>query len=171
MSKTRQKFPYHFEWSKTHPHIAWIDVHNNGVAEEVAVLGIDQRNGDVYLIPITTLDSIDRNRLLNIIGKRDAAKYQLWDLMSTTVLKNGLNALEYFNQLVKVRTLSGQLLTPGGGRIGASFSTNKNISTKPQNSQVVAPPQQHVQSQAQQVEPEGNFFAQHAQEEKSVKKK
>ena len=116
----KMTLPYHFQWSTTHPHIAWVDLYNNGVLIEVAVVALDEKNGDLYFIPIAALDNVDRARLTLIIEKRDAHKYPRWDLMSTTTLKNGVNALEYFNQLVKVRSVSGQIFSPGSGKIGAS---------------------------------------------------
>lgn len=129
MSK-QVNLPYNFMWSTTHPHIAWADIHGNGTIVEIAVVALDNNNGDLYFIPIASLDSVDSNRLLNIIMKRDAAKYPLWDLMSNTTLKNGLNALEYFNQLVKVRSVSGQIFAPHTGKMGAlsaQFSTKPSI--------------------------------------------
>lgn len=134
------KFPYHFQWSTTHPHIAWVDVKNNSVAEEVAVVGIDPKNGDLYFLPINALDSVDRDRLIHIISKRDAEKYHLWDLMSTTTLKNGMNALEYFNQLVTVRTIGGQLIKPGAGKIGTTFNVGRGLSNNPTQPNVPTPP-------------------------------
>lgn len=111
--------PYNFQWSTTHPHIAWADIYGNGVLVEVAVLALDPKNGDLHFIPIAALDNVDRQRLLKIISKRDAVKYPLWDLLDTSTLKNGMNALEYFFQLAKVRTVSGQIFRPNTGRVGA----------------------------------------------------
>lgn len=136
---TTSKLPYAFAWSPNMPHIAWADIHSNGVLTEIAVMGVDNRSGDLYFIPIVALDTIDRERLLKIISKRDAGRYELWDLMSSTTLKNGINALEYFNQLVKVRSVSGQIFTPNAGRVGATLSS---FSQKPVNANVPLPPPQ-----------------------------
>ena len=114
------EMPYAFVWSKEFPHIAWVDVRDKGLIEEVAVVALDENNGDLYYIPLTTLDQIDRNRLLTIISKRDATKYPLWDLMSSSVLLNGMNALEYFHQLVVGKSVSGQFFKPGRGKTGLS---------------------------------------------------
>lgn len=118
MSTEQMALPYYFKWSTTHPHIAWADLHGNGTREEVAVVSIDKRSGDLFYIPITSLDHIDRARLIQIISKRDAINYTLWDLMDMTTLRNGLNALEYFHQLVQVRTMSGQIFKAGLGKTG-----------------------------------------------------
>lgn len=126
MSRTTN-LPYNFQWSTTHAHIAWADIQNNGVLIEIAVVALDEKNGDLYFIPIAALDNVDRERLIKIISKRDAHKYPLWDLMSGSTLKNGINALEYFNQLVKVRSVSGQIFTPNSGKMGVAGS----LSAKP----------------------------------------
>ena len=126
MSRTTN-LPYNFQWSTTHAHIAWADIQNNGVLIEIAVVALDEKNGDLYFIPIAALDNVDRDRLIKIITKRDAHKYPLWDLMSGSTLKNGINALEYFSQLVKVRSVSGQIFTPNSGKMGAAGA----LSAKP----------------------------------------
>ena len=107
---------------KTLPHIEWIDLGSNGVAVEVIVVKRDKYNDDLYYIKTEALDDIDRRRMVHILKKRDAAKYELWDLLDNTTLGNGENALEFFHQLVKVRTASGQILIPGAGRAGTGPS-------------------------------------------------
>lgn len=136
---SRISLPYQFIWSETHPHVAWADIHNNGVLSEISVMALDPKNGDLYYIPIASLDTIDRERFLKVISKRDAGKYPLWDLLSGTTLKNGVNALEYFNQLVKCRTVSGQIFTPQQGKVGAGgFSAKPNIQAQPVNQEALA---------------------------------
>jgi hypothetical protein len=103
------------------PHIEWVDLGENGVAIEVVVVKRDPRNDDLYFIKTEDLDQIDRNRLTQILRKRDAGKYELWDLLDNTVLGNGENALEFFHQLVRVRTARGQILVPGSGRAGIAL--------------------------------------------------
>lgn len=126
------KLPYAFQWSSSHPHIAWVDLYGNQVVIEVAVVSIDQRNGDLYHIQLASLDHIDRARLANIISKRDAHKYPLWDLMSNNTLKNGMNALEYFNQMVKVKSVSGQIFSPGAGKMGVMATGARPLSARTQ---------------------------------------
>ncbi len=144
MSRTTT-LPYTFQWSTTHPHIAWADIYNNGVLIEIAVVALDEKNGDLYFIPIAALDNVDRERLIKIITKRDAHKYPLWDLMSGSTLKNGINALEYFNQLVKVRSVSGQIFTPNSGKMGAAST----LTTRPTT--FGAPPAQQAEVAQQPV--------------------
>ena len=43
------KLPYYFEWSKQFPHIAAADL-GQGISHDLAVMAIDQRNGDLYFI-------------------------------------------------------------------------------------------------------------------------
>ena len=117
MSKP-ENLNYYFEWSRQFPHIAAVDLLNNNVAVEIAVMSIDVRNADLYFIRLDQLDPIDIKRLRNIILKRDAARYALWDLMSQSALPNGMNSLEFFQQFVKVRTATGKILTPGSGQRG-----------------------------------------------------
>jgi hypothetical protein len=66
---------------------------------------------------------IDKQRLRNIVMNRNAGLYELWDLMSQITLGNGVNALLYFNQLVKVRTAGGATVPFGTGRVGVPVQT------------------------------------------------
>lgn len=112
------KLPYYFEWSRQFPHIAAADLFGKNVANEIAVVAIDNRNGDLYFIRLDQLDPIDIKRLRNVILSRDSARYPLWDLLSQKTLQNGMNALEFFQQFVKVRTVGGQIVSPGQGSRG-----------------------------------------------------
>jgi hypothetical protein len=75
------------------------------------------------------MDEIDRNRITKILKKRDAGSYELWDLLDNTVLANGENALTYYNQLVKVRTVSGQTFVPKSGSRGVALQPESGITT------------------------------------------
>lgn len=103
--------------STQYPHIEWVDLYDNGILEEVAVLNRDQ-NGNLNYIKISELDRIDRNRLVNIVKSRHANQMPLWETMSTITLNNGVNALTYFHQLVKQKTASGQHIKPSLTRRG-----------------------------------------------------
>jgi len=100
------------------PHIEWIDLRGDGIMVECAVLKKD-RLGNIYYIPVTSLDGIDKQRLARIITNRNANNFELWDLMSQITLNNGINALEYFHQLVKVISQDGVIMNPRAGVIGA----------------------------------------------------
>jgi hypothetical protein len=114
--------PYYFQWSHNTPHIAEADIVGNGAGSYVAVVAIDGNNGDLYYIRLDHLDSIDLQRLLTIIRtSRDSARYALWDLLSQKRLQNGKNALEFFHQFVRVRTVSGHTdLPPAMGSAGGA---------------------------------------------------
>jgi hypothetical protein len=111
------------------PHIEWIDLKNNGMMVECAVMKRDN-NGNIYHIALNTLDNIDRNRMANIVTNRNAGSFELWDLMSQTTLGNGVNALKYFHQLVKVLTASGQIVSPSSGQIGYQGTSGADTSVR-----------------------------------------
>lgn len=115
--------PYHFIWSTRYPHIAEVDL-GKGFALEVAVMAIDARTADLYFIQLNQLDAIDLKRLHSIILSRDSARYPLWDLMDQKTLLNGVNALTFFQQFVKIRTVNGDILTPGSGQRGLSLGVD-----------------------------------------------
>lgn len=100
-----------------HHHVYWMDLKGNGVLTECAVFKEDGF-GNIFYLEIPSLDGIDKNRLLRIISNRNATNFELWDLMSQITLNNGLNALEYFHQLVKVITPDGVIMNPKSGIVG-----------------------------------------------------
>lgn len=102
------------------PHVEWIDLHDDGVLFECAVVKRDVR-GNIYFIRLDRLDSIDLSRMFNIINNRNAKSYELWDLMSQVTLGNGINALVYFHQLVEMITPSGQIMKPKLGMTGGAM--------------------------------------------------
>lgn len=110
------------------PHIEWIDLRQNGVLVECAVMKRD-RNGNIYFIQTNVLDNTDRRRLGRILSNRNAKQFALWDLMSNITLNNGVNALEYFHQLVKVITPSGVISNPRSGEIGTGIVLNEKAPT------------------------------------------
>lgn len=100
------------------PHIEWLEL-EGGVLTECAIMK-KSPDGHIWFFPVKTLDAIDKQRLLKILQNRNAELYELWDLMSQITLGNGVNALTYFNQLVKVLTPTGQILPFGSGQYGVS---------------------------------------------------
>lgn len=100
---------------KTYDHVQFRDIYNDGVMREVIVMKEDDYTKDLFFIQVDDLDDIDVERLRVILKKRDADKYPLWDLLSNVTLKNGVNALEFFHQLVKQRMANGKVLPPGKG--------------------------------------------------------
>lgn len=104
--------------SQKHPHIEWIDLNENGVFVECAIMKRDRR-GNIYFIRMDRLDSIDLTRLFDIVSNRNAKNYELWDLMSQITLGNGINSLAYFHQMVEMITTNGQIMKPRLGVVGA----------------------------------------------------
>lgn len=104
-----------------YPFVEWIDLADNNVLVECAVLKHDGSD-NVYFIRLDSLDQVDRNRIFQLITSRDAHNYPLWDLMSQKTLGNGENALVFFHQYVRVKTAGGQIIAPGSGMVGASMA-------------------------------------------------
>lgn len=107
-----------------YPHLEWLDLYGDGIAYECAIMKRDE-NGNVSFIKLANLDDIDKSRLRDIVTHRNAKGHALWDLMSQVTLGNGVNALEYFHQLVKILTPSGKILDPVMGRMGLSVGQQK----------------------------------------------
>ena len=99
------------------PHIKWIDLENNGVLVECAVMKEDAF-GNITFIQVNQLDAVDRRRLLKILMGRTAVQFPLWDLLSNITLNNGVNALTYFHQLVRIISQNGVVSVPRAGEIG-----------------------------------------------------
>jgi len=96
-----------------YPHIKWLNLKNDGTATECAIVK-STMNG-IFFIPLRNLDNIDLRRIFRIIMSRNSGNIPLWDLMSQVTLKNGINALEYFHQYVKVITPTGKIMVPRVG--------------------------------------------------------
>jgi hypothetical protein len=82
--------------------------------------------GNYYYIEIPTLDSVDKHRLVKILTNRNAGHFPMWELMAQITLNNGVNALEYFHQLVKVITPQGVIMNPRQGAIGTGYISAKS---------------------------------------------
>ena len=102
------------------PHIKWIDLNNNGVLIECAIMNEDVL-GNITFIQVNQLDAVDRRRLIKIITSRTATQFKLWDLLSNITLNNGVNALTYFHQLVRIISQNGVISTPRAGEIGTGM--------------------------------------------------
>ena len=102
------------------PHVFWIDLKGNGVLTECAVFKEDGF-GNIYYMEIPPLDSIDKTRLVRLLSSRNAKEFELWDTMSSVTLNNGINALDYFHQLVRVITREGVVMNPRSGQVGTGI--------------------------------------------------
>ena len=99
------------------PHIKWLDLKNNNILVECAILKEDSL-GNIYYIEVPNLDRIDKERIARILTNRNANNFELWDLMSQITLNNGVNALHYFHQVVKIITPTGIVMNPRIGAVG-----------------------------------------------------
>jgi len=99
------------------PHIKWLDLKSNNILIECAILKEDSF-GNIYYIEVPNLDGIDKQRLVRILTNRNSPNFELWDLMSQITLNNGMNALDYFHQVVKVITPDGISMNPKVGAVG-----------------------------------------------------
>lgn len=108
---------YRHETSREYPHVEWLELYNDGKMYECAILKRDLA-GNVFFFKIHALDNIDRMRLAHLLADRNAKNFELWDLMAQKTLGNGMNALAYFHQLVKVLTPNGKVMDPQSGVTG-----------------------------------------------------
>lgn len=107
-----------YKSSKSHQyhHVEWLELHGDGVLHECAVVKRDEQ-GNVLFFKTNDLDSIDKRRLAQILTDRNATNFELWDLMASKTLGNGVNALVYFTQLVKQLTIDGKVRDPRSGQV------------------------------------------------------
>lgn len=122
---------YRVKQSETHPHIEWIELNGDGIMHECAVLKRDNL-GNVLYFKTNSLDQIDKQRLAVILADRNVNSFELWDLMANRTLNNGVNALAYFHQLVKVLTPNGKTVNLNPGQVGiAAPATAGQINISP----------------------------------------
>lgn len=113
---------YKAQKSRDFPHIEWFELNGDGIMHECAVM---RRTGDgsVLFFKTNDLDDIDKRRLAGILADRNANNFELWDLMGQKTLGNGMNALAYFNQLVRMITPNGKVIDPRSGQMGIAAGT------------------------------------------------
>jgi len=114
------------------PHVKWIDLKGNGLMVECAVMKEDGQ-GNIYYFELGRLDNIDRQRIARLLTSRNAPNMELWDLMSNTTLNNGVNALDYFHQLVKIISADGVVFSPRAGTVGTGTFNAGDQSASAQN--------------------------------------
>ena len=101
------------------PHIKWLELKKDGIMHECAIMKVDA-HGNKYYFELGKIDRIDKQRMARLLQNRNADRMELWDLMSSTTLNNGVNALTYFHQLVKIISPDGVIYSPQGGVVGMS---------------------------------------------------
>ena len=92
-------------------YVQFIDIDNNGVGIECAVLK-EFNNGDIIYLTINKLNDADVQILSNIIEKklcwRSGELKGLWDKLRRETIHNDINALEYYHNLSSGITNSGK---------------------------------------------------------------
>lgn len=119
-----------------YPHVKWIDLDGDGSLTE-CVLMKEFPNGDVVYIKLSDLDLIDKGRMLKILTSQSAKLLPLHEVMKTTSLNNGVNALTYFHQVAKLMTSGGTKLNINSGKVGSGFEGKRSAAKK--TSKKVAP--------------------------------
>ena len=112
--------------SNEYPHVEWIELNNDGILHECAILKRDGL-GNILFFKTNDLDEIDKRRLAGILMDRNARSFELWDLMTQKTLGNGMNALAYFHQLVRQLIPNGKVLDPRSGQMGGTTSGQQAV--------------------------------------------
>jgi hypothetical protein len=108
-------------------HVKYISLDSTGVLKEIAVVK-EWDDGSMSYIETAPLDMIDRGRLKNVLKSPHADKYELWELLSMTRINNGMNGLDYFHQLTKMKSAPGARQRVMGGSLkDAPITSNKMI--------------------------------------------
>ena len=106
--------------------IKMLDLKRNGVGVEVTLVNSIEVGKDakgvmqyeIWFIKNDELDNIDKARLLEVLQK--SAKVQdfqpLYETLADVTLRNGVNALDYFHQYVKILYPSGTIERPRQGK-------------------------------------------------------
>lgn len=121
---------YKAQKSREYPHIEWLELNNDGILHECAVMKRDA-SGNVLFFKTNDLDEIDKRRLAGILMDRMSRTLELYDLMSNKTLGNGVNALIYFSQLVQQLTPNGRVLNPRSGQMGTGAVGTFNTNSQP----------------------------------------
>lgn len=129
MSKNNIPVTYRSQKSHEYPSVEWLELYEDGKMHECAILKRDD-GGNVFFFEVNALDNIDRMRLAQILSDRNASNFELWDLMSQRTLGNGINALAYFHQLVKVLTPNGKVMDPRPGVMGILPTGTVDVGSK-----------------------------------------
>lgn len=115
--------------------IKYLDLQRNGIGVEVTVVkavevGRDAKDNpeyEIWFIKNEDLDSIDSDRLLEILQKSARVKdfQPLYETMAEVTLGNGVNALDYFHQYVKVLYPSGKIGKPKKGVVSMTSTRSQ----------------------------------------------
>jgi hypothetical protein len=89
------------------PHIFLIDVEDNGLLKECAVVN-EFDDGSLAYVDLGALHQIDKARIKRVVTSIHANKYPLYELLSQVKFSNGLNGLDYIHSnFVKIKRPKG----------------------------------------------------------------
>jgi hypothetical protein len=94
-----------------YPHIGWLNYQDENKYEECAVVK-KYPDGSWAIIPLKSLDDVDKQRIYKFVTSSQAPRYELWEIMKESRLGNGVNALTYFHQLVILVTPDRKVSVP-----------------------------------------------------------
>lgn len=103
--------------SRDFPHVEWLELYGDKILHECVIMK-RMADGSVLFFRTNDLDLYDKRRISDILSDRNARSMELWDLMSNRMLNNGVNALAYFNQLVRMLAPNGKVIDPKSGQAG-----------------------------------------------------
>lgn len=110
-------------------HVFYMDVNDDGQLREVFVVK-KWEDGSVSYIDVASLDTIDKGRIKKVVLGQHADKYAGWELLDMERLSNGLNGLDYFHQVTKLKRMPGSINTVfGGGLANVRPESSKMIGT------------------------------------------
>jgi hypothetical protein len=109
------------------PHVEYLDIHENGALREVAVVK-KWEDGSISYIDIELLDRTDKGRLKAALMDVHADKDPLHVVLSRRTESNGMNSLDYFHPLVKLKRGKNAINTmQSGGLANVRPTSTKSI--------------------------------------------
>ena len=105
------------------PHVEYLDIADNGVLREVAIVK-KWDDGSISYIDIELLDRIDKGRLKAALMDVHVDKDPLFVILGRRTESNGMNALDYFHPLVKLKRAKGAVNTMQTGGLNSVRPTS-----------------------------------------------
>lgn len=103
------------------PHVEWIELYADKILHECLVV-LRQPGGNLLFIKLAELDGIDKDRIVHFLRDRNVRAFSFAELLRSRTLPNGINALEYFHQMVQIITPNGQVMRPQQGQSGVAYT-------------------------------------------------
>lgn len=109
-------------------HVFYMDVNDDGILREIALVK-KWEDGSISYVDIALCDNIDKGRLKKVVTGHHADKYQLWELLDMERLSNGINGLDYFHQMTRMKRMPGTSVNTvfGGGLANVRAESNQMV--------------------------------------------